>query len=157
MALKPRATTILEAVLVALRTPNGTGSYNYDLSATGRVQLGDPTNQNPGEVPCVWLVDTRIEAPEWADLGTRFKTLYVTLNLFAGGDTAETRHSSLLALASDIELALSTNPTFGLSNVEPYTQGALQTIDGLGVGYQGYMVGIMAFAVRYFAGPGVGL
>lgn len=158
MATEPLSVQALAAVVAALQTANGSGSYWNDLSVTGRVQIGAPNSQYPGALPCVWIVAVQLTPVEWRDLGGRRIALALTLNLFAGADGADgtARMTSILRLQSDCARALNADPTLGLSYVMPLTY-SVETIEGAAVGYPGCMVGVMSVVIPFLRDPGDGL
>jgi hypothetical protein len=154
------AETILAALQTALAAANGTGSYNYDLSGTGRVQIGRPELLEP-DPPRVWIEDwefginRQAEGYDAAPKGKDGVALDVTvLGYVAVSSSVSTvggRKLAATALASDLHRALAANRQIGGALM---VNLAVATLDGgaLELGDYGVVLASLTFEYQSRAG-----
>ncbi len=101
MATQAKAKYILDALVTRLRTIDGTGVYNYDLSGTTKVVR---RQRLPATAPSVSVYLPQSEGDQFASLSRREPVLQVYLDLRVtptAGDYAATE-DALLNMQSDI-------------------------------------------------------
>lgn len=147
-----RLTDIKSALKTAIAGINGTGSYTYDLSATGAVFVASGF---PAGAPdtCVWLFPGPVST-EVAGIGTANITQWKReqtwgVNGFVPGaaDTPEARIEAANLLYDDIWLAILSNRTLG-GNVIDINVSDVLALDGADAGFAGR--GVVSMTLTMF-------
>lgn len=105
-------TTIKNAIKAQLASIDGSGSYTYDLSAAGRIIVGQGIPEGAPDL-CLWLAQGPLDCPPGESL-IRYKfslTMYVSAFVPAAADTPESRLDAANDMMKDILLALNSTAT----------------------------------------------
>lgn len=105
-----RTRTILGAIKSAIAGIDGSGSYTYDLSGNGVVQLGVSAGQE-ARSPAVWICLASLESENARTLGryTRRLSVYVEAWISPTVDTPDERICAGADLLNDLCMALEAN------------------------------------------------
>lgn len=150
-----RLNDIMDRLVLTIQAVNGTGSYTYDLSATGRVFVAGGIPDGAPDL-CVWLVQGSVNA-EPAGLGaaslTRWKwTANVAVNGFVRA-TADTPYARIVAankLYADLWRALMANRKLNTGSADlviDMTLSEMQALEGGIVNAAFAGQGVCAFVV----------
>lgn len=145
--------SVKDAIKAALVAINGTGSYTYNLSASGVVRYGRPTQEGGVRCPSCWLWyeggdDEQIELVgqvRRARYAIQAAVQTTTAGMEAAGDAA-------MDLIADIRRALFTDPTLGGLVTTAHATDA--TLDGDEAGIPGGAVAVMVVEVEWLADMG---
>jgi len=144
-----RERSILEAVVSALKTIDGTGSFTYDLSGDDQVLVG--RGSRPARVPAAFVavegLDTA-QVPGQTPLTRYDRTLTLTVVAFAqaSDDKPGSVHAASLDLQDDVMRALEADRSLGglVYDLEIVSQ----LYDGAELDARASGLGIVALAVR---------
>lgn len=105
---------VRDAIASALAGINGSGSYSYDLSPTGRVILG-PQIFPDVSLPCVNVTTNPFRTTPGRQLGwyTLESVTYLVGRVGADSDSSADREGNALDLANDLTLAVMADRTLG--------------------------------------------
>ncbi len=95
-----RLRSILEAVKTAVQAVNGAGSYVHDLSATGVVQLGEPTIADGASGPRVWVWLDSLVGEDGPVLGERKRLAVIGIRADVPATSAS--HGEQMLIACDV-------------------------------------------------------
>ena len=141
---------ILGAVKTAIQAVNGTGGYVYDLSASGVVQIGQPTLADGPMPPRVWIWVEGVTGEHGPELGAYRRG--VNINVAAEvPSTSTTREEHLLAacdLLDDLSVALQADRTLDSTVLDVLVNGA--PLSGAELGIPGTASAALAVDVYYF-------
>lgn len=129
-----RANTGTTAIVTALATINGTGSFSADLSGTGCVQVGTPDPEG-GRLPVGWVAFLGSEVSRDADLGG-YRTTYTwaaEVRVAADGSSLATRSAQGANLLEDVITVLTAEPTLGGAVLDIEVSGGTVSGDEAGV------------------------
>lgn len=144
-----RLRSILGAVKTAISAVNGAGGYVYDLSATGIVQIGEPTMSDGPQPPRVWIWLTDIAGEHGPELGGYRRSASIAVSGVVPS-TSTTREEHLLAAADlldDLSVALQADRTLGGYVLDVLVSGA--PLSGAELGIPGAPAAILAVEVYY--------
>lgn len=142
-----------DALKTALAGINGTGSYTYDLSATGVVRYGRPTEEGGVRCPSCWLWyeggdDEQIELVgqmRRARFAIQAAVQTTTASMEAAADAA-------MDLIADLRRAVLAEPTLG--GLVTMAHAADATVDGDEAGIPGGAVAVVMVEVEWLADMG---
>lgn len=150
--------SVIDAVLAALATINGTGVYENNLSVTGQVVEGDPPDQSVALSSVCVFVDTGSLISENApELGRFRRELVVQVYGFvpAAADTPKSRKRATLSLLDDICAAIEADRSLGNLVIDLIVQGRAFT--GSGWGAPSIGVAYAEIVVYWWADPSGGV
>ena len=144
--------SILERIKVDLAAIDGTGSYNFDFSATDAVVLGtEPATAAP-RAPGIYVFtintnSSRIKGK--TPLNSYTREFYVQLDVWVPRTTESNANAMLAALdaQSDVMRALENDPTLGGVVNDLELNGV--TYDGEAIQLPGYGVATLRVKVEY--------
>ena len=141
--------SILGAVKSAISAVNGAGGYTYDLSATGVVQIGEPTPADGPQPPRVWIWVDAVIGEHGPELGGYKRS--ATINVRAeAASTGSSREDHLLAacdLLDDVSVGLQIDRTLVGRVLDVLISGA--PLSGAELGIPGAAVAVLALEVYY--------
>jgi|OM-RGC.v1.023679654 hypothetical protein len=112
--------SILDAVVSTVAGIDGTGSYTFDLSASGAVRRGRAATPWTTNAPCaaVWTAGSE-EITEGVAIGWYREETLVGVQLWVPGtDASSTEHSAQVADAvADLKAAVRADTSLGVSDV----------------------------------------
>ena len=149
-----RASSIMDYLATQLATINGTGSYTYDLSGTGRIIIGSeaPTPAAVSSHPVMCFVtEFRTGTQPGPSLNAFERTMEVEIAAFAAttNDLPLSRAKAAADLAADIDLALTGTSARRSGGTGLFRDAVTQsnTRDGNALGFKG--CGIAAITVTF--------
>lgn len=110
-----RLNDIVTALTTAFAAINATGTYTYDLSASGRVIVGQGIPES-APVPCLWIAQGPLPGIDEGSTLTQFTftpEIYVTAFVAAASNTTAARLTAANLMMADIFQAVAADRSLG--------------------------------------------
>ena len=148
--------TIMGKVILAFQAINGAGSYSYDFSTTGRVQIGMPTEADGHDI-MMWLDIADISSEHGPELGGFKRTL--TIDVMARAKTNSRSEAEQVLDASDLanEMVIAIEADRGLGGNVNDLIYRTTPLSGSALGFPDRLVVLGEIVITWWANSGVGI